>query len=201
MDRSEPTDLPPGAVIRLQIGGGMSAIQGRVVAIERDETGVNDERHRVVRISLQGLVGSCDFLLTLPRGATVPLQVGESIEACVRTRVHGIHPVSDLCIRSGDKLRLVSSETGDPGLAPGWQIGPPELKNPPPSQDNGMANRVTMPVTFCQGSSVGVAEGHLWRRLETAEGAWWINGYAVSWGPGLLPPDAGSYFSYAMILD
>ncbi len=81
MDRSEPTDLLPGALIRFQISGGESAIKGRVAAIEIDSSGANDERHSVARISLQGLVGSCDFSLTLPRGAAVPLRVGESIEA------------------------------------------------------------------------------------------------------------------------
>ncbi len=201
MDHSEPTDLPPGAVVRFQIGGGESAIKGCVAAIAIDAAGAADEGHSVATISLRGLCGSCDILLTLPRGAAVPLRVGESIEACMRSRVHGIHPVTDLWIRSGDELRLVSSETGDPGLAPGWQIGPPALENPPPPNDSGIANWVAMPVIFRRGSCVGAAKGNLWRRLETAQGAWWICGHAVSWGPGFLPPDGGSYFSYAMILD
>jgi hypothetical protein len=62
-----------------------------------------------------------------------------------------------------------------------------------------MATRVDQAVLFRRGEVLGAVGGNLWRRLYTAEGPWWITGHAVAWGPGNLPPDASSYFRYALV--
>jgi len=173
--------------------------EGEVIELEAVSASSSGERRTSTRIVLSSPGGERELLLVLPRGVTAPVTVGERIEAHTSSQVLGIHPVTDLWIRAGGELRLASSDKGDPAIAIGWEIRAPQLSEAPPPKANGMATRVDQAVLFRRGDVFATVGGNLWRWLATADGSWWITGHAVAWGPGNLPPDASTYFRYALI--
>lgn len=197
----EPAELPAGAGISLRIGERWEGhAEGVIAEVEPLPSAPGtDGRRAGSRILLTSPNGLRELLLVLPRGVTAPVAVGERIEAHTESRVLGIHPITDLWICAGGELRLASSDSGDPAIAIGWEIGAPQLSEAPPPKANGMATRVDQPVLFRRGEAFGAVGGNLWRCLETVEGPWWITGHAVAWGPGNLPPDASSYSRYSLV--
>ena len=197
----EPAELPAGAGVSLRIGERWEGhAEGVIAEVEPLPSAPGaDERRASSRILLSTPGGQRELLLVLPRGVEAPVAVGERIEAHTESRVLGIHPVTDLWIVAGGELRLASSDSGDPAIAIGWEIGAPQPSDAPPPRANGMATRVEQAVLFRRREALGRVGGNLWRCLETAEGPWWISGHAVAWGPGNLPPDASSYFRYALV--
>lgn len=209
-DASTACDLPAGAPLNLQILGGASEVRGRVVAVEGVDAGTDDAyesaRRRVAGVVLRDDDGAQHELrLTLPRGVAPPLRVGDAAVARVRSQVLGIHPVVDATLLVDGALRLARSGRGAAATAPGWVIAPPQVRWEPSPQRPGMmigrARRLDLPVLFrrAAGGPQGAVAGNLWRALETGGERWWISGHAVAWGPGMLPPDAGSYFAYALV--
>ncbi len=197
-----PAELPAGAGVSLRIGERWEGhVEGVIAEVEplASAAAGTDERRTSSRILLSTPDGARELLLVLPRGVDAPVAVGERIEAHTESRVLGIHPLTDLWIRAGGELRLASSDSGDPAIANGWEIGAPQPAEAPPPKANGMATRVDQAVLFRRGEVLGAVGGNLWRCLYTAEGPWWITGHAVAWGPGNLPPDASSYFRYALV--
>ena len=180
--------------------------EGEVVEVEpvsssssSSSSSSTDERQTGARIVLSSPGGERELLLLLPRGVVTPVAVGERIEAHTSSQVLGVHPLTDLWIRAGGELRLASSDRGDPMIAVGWEISAPQVYDPPPPKDDGMATRVEQAVLFRHGEVFATVRGNLWRWFSTAEGPWWISGHAVAWGPGNLPPDASTYFRYALV--
>jgi hypothetical protein len=206
-DASIACELPAGAPLNLQILGGAAEVRGRVVAIEGVDAGADaDPRWGVTRVVVRGDPGEQEYelRLTLPRGVAAPLRVGERVVARARTQILGIHPVVDVTLIVDGELRLARSGQGAAATAPGWRIAPPAVRYEAPPQVMGMARRLDLPVLFrrAAGGPQGAVAGNLWRSLETGEAGgerWWISGHAVAWGPGMLPPDASTYFAFALV--
>jgi hypothetical protein len=137
----------------------------------------------------------------LPTKCTVPLAVGEEILVCLHVEVQGIHPITDVMIRTAaGELRIAMSQSGDPSFAPGWTVEVGPVAEVPGSGTRRAASRVLRWMMLGYRGYTAWVRGNLWRRLETPEGSWLLTGDVEEWVPGgPLPADARGHETFTIL--
>ena len=133
--------------------------------------------------------------VALPRGAKLPIVVGQRLDVRTRFEVRGIHPVAHATVIDSDTgaLLLALSGAGDPSWAPGWSVA----LGPERGRSRG---RIDFWVELSVSDHCIRVAGNQWSELETPSARWLVCGHAVGWDPTQpLMPDASSYHCYELL--
>lgn len=134
-----------------------------------------------------------------PPGIALPFAEGDFVKGSVDCRRGGWSRVCDAVFRGADhRLLLAIAGSGNPTLIDDWTIqrGPLAFSESRARGPKSVRHTYTLVVRHAR-QSVTVPP-HEWQILRANDGAWLVEGHAISW-EGVRPPDAPDYLHYAIL--
>jgi hypothetical protein len=168
---------------------------GRVGSLTAPAQGATERRWA---LAIEGSQSA--FLVSFPENVPPPIATGDVVSIRLRTETIRIHRVVHGTLAdAGGRLLGAFSDGGDAAWAPGWSVeigrvvarGEPHMRGGARSEDREISLAYA-------GSRVRVPYGR-WLRFCSDDGDWVVTGAAHSWTRGMLPPDAATYHTFALM--
>jgi hypothetical protein len=130
----------------------------------------------------------------------LPIAVGDVVSIRLLFETAGIHPVAHGTLAAADGRVLGAfSDGGEIGWAPGWELAVGRVFRRGTRHMSGGAASEERELDLAYAGSRVSLRSNAWKRLCTDDGEWVATGGAHSWTRGLLPPDASTYETYALM--